>query len=109
MQDFKAFVLMCRILDRIEKTIPIAGNLQVTCKDVTRDDLQGWLALQGDSGEAQRVLKNRYTGETGIACRLAYNKETGRLTEVDDNPFVEETTSDNSTGDSKAVVQGTDY
>ena len=29
-----------------------------------------------------RVLKNRYAGETGIACHLFFNKETGRLTEV---------------------------
>jgi len=29
-----------------------------------------------------RVLKNRYAGDTGIACHLFFNKETGRLTEV---------------------------
>ena len=29
-----------------------------------------------------RVLKNRYTGETGPACWLAYDRGTGRLTEV---------------------------
>ena len=29
-----------------------------------------------------RVLKNRYAGETGIACHLFFNKETGRLHEV---------------------------
>ena len=29
-----------------------------------------------------RILKNRFTGETGISCRLDYNKETGRLTEL---------------------------
>jgi len=28
-----------------------------------------------------RVLKNRFTGDTGIACDLVYNKDTGRLTE----------------------------
>jgi twinkle protein len=28
-----------------------------------------------------RVLKNRFSGETGIACHLRYNPETGRLTE----------------------------
>ena len=33
-----------------------------------------------------RILKNRYTGDTGIATHLYYNKDTGRLTEVD-NPF----------------------
>ena len=29
-----------------------------------------------------RVLKNRYTGETGVACHLFFNKDTGRLHEV---------------------------
>nr|BAR33339.1 DNA primase [uncultured Mediterranean phage uvMED] len=28
-----------------------------------------------------RVLKNRFTGDTGIACDLIYNKDTGRLSE----------------------------
>jgi twinkle protein len=30
-----------------------------------------------------RVLKNRFSGDTGIACSLIYNKETGRLSEGD--------------------------
>lgn len=30
-----------------------------------------------------RVLKNRYSGDTGIACTLNYNKDTGRLSEGD--------------------------
>jgi len=36
-----------------------------------------------------RVLKNRYAGETGVACHLFFNRETGRLHEVEnlgDNP-----------------------
>lgn len=32
-----------------------------------------------------RVLKSRYTGDVGIATYLLYDKETGRLTEVDDS------------------------
>ena len=36
-----------------------------------------------------RILKNRYTGDTGIACYLHYNKETGRMSQVD-NPFMED-------------------
>ena len=28
-----------------------------------------------------RVLKNRWSGDTGIACNLIYNKDTGRLSE----------------------------
>jgi len=30
-----------------------------------------------------RVLKNRFSGITGPACNLLYNKETGRMFEVD--------------------------
>jgi len=33
-----------------------------------------------------RILKNRYTGDTGIATHLFYDKNTGRMTEID-NPF----------------------
>ncbi len=29
-----------------------------------------------------RILKNRWTGETGIACHLEYAKETGRMSET---------------------------
>ena len=36
-----------------------------------------------------RVLKNRFSGETGVACHLLYDKETGRLSE-DTNPLCEE-------------------
>lgn len=31
-----------------------------------------------------RVLKNRFSGMTGPACSLLYSKETGRMTEVDE-------------------------
>tara|TARA_Y100000593_G_scaffold35851_1_gene69984 strand:+ start:1787 stop:3403 length:1617 start_codon:yes stop_codon:yes gene_type:complete len=41
-----------------------------------------------------RVLKNRYTGDNGIACCLDYSKETGRLLEAQDNPFNEGDESD---------------
>jgi hypothetical protein len=30
-----------------------------------------------------RVLKNRFTGDTGVAGMLRYFKETGRLAEVE--------------------------
>ena len=30
-----------------------------------------------------RVLKNRYSGETGVNCTLRYSRETGRLKETD--------------------------
>lgn len=29
-----------------------------------------------------RILKNRWSGETGVACHLEYSKETGRMTET---------------------------
>ena len=35
-----------------------------------------------------RILKNRYTGDTGIATHLHYDNQTGRMTQID-NPFVE--------------------
>ena len=35
-----------------------------------------------------RILKNRYTGDTGVSCYLYYDKDTGRMTQVD-NPFME--------------------
>jgi len=38
-----------------------------------------------------RILKNRYTGDTGIASYLFYDKETGRLNQID-NPFDFDTT-----------------
>lgn len=40
-----------------------------------------------------RVLKNRFTGDTGVACKVAYNKDTGLLSEVtgfEDAPFEDE-------------------
>jgi twinkle protein len=33
-----------------------------------------------------RVLKNRYAGETGVATYLLYDKDTGRMQEIE-NPF----------------------
>ncbi|CAA2141592.1 DnaB-like helicase C-terminal domain-containing protein [Hyphomicrobium sp. ghe19] len=34
-----------------------------------------------------RILKNRYTGETGVCGWLKYDKESGRLTELLEDPF----------------------
>lgn len=34
-----------------------------------------------------RVLKSRYSGETGPACSLLYTKQTGRMLEVEDRPL----------------------
>jgi len=47
---------------------------------------------QGDEPDktSVRILKNRWTGETGIASHLFYSKETGRMSEVEFDP-VEET------------------
>ena len=37
-----------------------------------------------------RILKNRYTGDTGVSCYLHYDKESGRMLQID-NPFSEDT------------------
>ena len=44
---------------------------------------------QGDNPNETivRVLKNRFTGDTGPACSLYYEKSTGRLTA---SPFKQE-------------------
>ena len=59
---------------------------------------------QGDDPDRTtvRVLKNRWTGETGIACELDYDHKTGRLTEVpkDEMPFDEEEADESWSGDS---------
>jgi len=39
---------------------------------------------------ALRVLKNRFSGETGLACSLLYDKESGRISE-ETNPLFEDT------------------
>ena len=36
-----------------------------------------------------RVLKNRFSGDTGEACRVHYNKETGELQEVDEDGTID--------------------
>ncbi len=41
-----------------------------------------------------RVLKNRFTGQTGEAGFLTYNPETGRLIETQNTPFEDTTTKD---------------
>jgi twinkle protein len=59
---------------------------------------------QGDNPDRTtvRVLKNRWTGETGIACELDYDHKTGRLTEVplDEIPFDESDEEASWSGDS---------
>jgi len=42
-----------------------------------------------------RILKNRYTGDTGIATHLFYDRETGRMKEIS-NPYEVD---DNNSGD----------
>jgi twinkle protein len=32
-----------------------------------------------------RILKSRYTGDVGMACRVIYDAETGRLSEISDD------------------------
>jgi twinkle protein len=47
-----------------------------------------------------RVLKNRYTGDTGLASCLEYNPETGRMAETRNAP-VEFEENNNETGDNR--------
>jgi twinkle protein len=53
------------------------AQLSDMCLSVERDQ-------QGDNPNQStvRVLKNRFSGETGIGCLLNYNIDTGRMTEV---------------------------
>ena len=44
-----------------------------------------------------RVLKNRFSGETGIGCYLMYDRETGRLSET--NPMFKDETVEDKGGD----------
>ena len=43
-----------------------------------------------------RVLKNRFSGQTGIACQLDFDIETGLLTEDIANEFNNATTTENN-------------
>jgi twinkle protein len=47
---------------------------------------------QNDTGTTVRILKNRYTGEVGVACKLEYDLQTCRYREVpeDINYFEQE-------------------
>ena len=63
------------------------AQLSDICLGVERDQ-------QGDNPDIStiRVLKNRFTGETGVGCFVHYNKETGRMVEVEDpTVFADET------------------
>ena len=37
-----------------------------------------------------RVLKSRYTGDTGLACSLLYNPHTGRMSELTDEDTLDD-------------------
>jgi len=37
-----------------------------------------------------RVLKSRYTGDTGLACSLLYNPQTGRMSELTDEETLDD-------------------
>ena len=63
------------------------AQLSDICLGVERDQ-------QSDTPNVStiRVLKNRFTGETGVGCFVHYNKETGRMVEVEDpTVFADET------------------
>ena len=54
-----------------------------------------------------RVLKNRFTGETGLASSLKYDKATGRMSEVDSSPidsFADASDKEFEEGDGTAII-----
>ena len=51
---------------------------------------------EGDNATEVRVLKNRFTGETGLATTLVFDKETFRMTEANSNFQEESVTHDNT-------------
>ena len=63
-------------------------NLLEQCSDIST--LNNSTTTLTNIDTKVRVLKSRYTGDTGLACSLRYNNETGRLFEV-----TEEETFDN--------------
>ena len=67
------------------------AQLSDMCLSVERDQ-------QGENPNVAtvRCLKNRHSGETGIGCYLHYNKETGRMVEVDDPNIFEDAADDGS-------------
>jgi twinkle protein len=44
-------------------------------------------ADRGGSSTTVRVLKNRYSGEVGVACQLTYDLDTCKFTETEANDF----------------------
>jgi len=63
------------------------AQLSDICLGVERDQ-------QSDTPNVStiRVLKNRFTGETGVGCYVYYDKETGRMSEVEDPQTFEDET-----------------
>jgi twinkle protein len=61
------------------------AQLSDICLGVERDQ-------QSDNPNVStiRILKNRFTGETGVGCFVHYNKETGRMVEVEDPTVFED-------------------
>jgi twinkle protein len=54
-----------------------------------------------------RILKNRFSGETGVACTLEYNQHTGRLHEKNtyfDADDTQPITNDNDAGESTESI-----
>ena len=62
------------------------GQLSDICMSLERNQQ----AAKGADITTVRVLKNRWSGETGIACHLEYDRDTGRMTEVAEPQEAEE-------------------
>ena len=64
------------------------AQLSDTCLALERDQQ----ADDADNSTTLRVLKNRYSGETGIACRLKYDLNTCKFTEYEAEKSFDATT-----------------
>lgn len=56
-----------------------------------------------------RVLKNRFTGETGVAGWLKYEKDSGRLTELLEDPFSEDFIDEHESDDDEDGANASPY
>ena len=71
------------IANQIQQTLKSRFNREI---QFNHDEMLPEMNITDEDEEERhttrvRVLKNRFSGLTGPACRLLYNKQTGRMTE----------------------------
>ena len=64
------------------------AQLSDACIALERDQQGG----SGDNATTVRVLKNRYSGEVGVACNLKYDLSTCKFNETQPEPEFDPTT-----------------